>query len=43
MSIFEENGVLKQKNYIQQQKINTQQLGKKIQQIFKYFSCFPRK
>ena len=44
MSIFEENGALKQKNYIQQQKkINTQHLGKKIQQILKYFSCFPRK
>ena len=43
-SIFEENGALKQKKYIQQQqKINTQHLGKKIQQILKYFSCFPRK
>ena len=46
MSIFEENGALKQKNYIQQKKkkkINTQHLGKKIQQILKYFLCFPRK
>ena len=47
MSIFEEKGTFKanelHKTKKKKDKNNSQHLGKKFQQILKYFSYFPRK
>ena len=43
MSIFEENGALKHKNYIQQKKLTLNTLGKKKSADFKILFLFPQK